>query len=120
MVESRSDNPLYHILILKLISIERPLCLFGLQLLVLVIVLIYLFNTVGCVSHDHVEEAFKSGSMKVLGEIFTVHFTRPQSCEYFIGVVAVLELFVELIGPSSKCDIAIELNQSKSEVADCH
>ena len=120
MVESRSNNSLYHVLILKLISIERPLSLFGLKLLVLIIVLIYLFNTVGCVSHDHVEKAFKSGSMEVLGEIFTVDFTRPQSCEYFIGVVAVLELFIELIGPSSKCDIAIKLNQSKSEVADCH
>ena len=120
MVESRSNNSLYHVLILKLISIERPLSLFGLKLLVLIIVLIYLFNTVGCVSHDHVEKAFKSGSMEVLGEIFTVDFTRPQSCKYFIGVVAVLELFIELIGSSSKCNIAIELNQSKSEVTDCY
>ena len=81
-------------------------------MLELLVVLISLVETVSSVSHDHVEELFEDGSVEVELKVISILVVAPERSENFIGIVAVLKLFIELIGAASDGNAAVEANEA--------
>ena len=70
---------------------ELVVLLFFFELFVLVVVFVGFVETVGGIGHDHVEELFKHGQLKVLSQVGPVDLVVPERSEYFIDVEPVLE-----------------------------
>jgi len=52
----------------------------------------------------------------ILLQIFSEHFVSPQSSEYFISIVAILEFLVKLIGPARIGNTTVEIYEADSEI----
>ena len=83
-----------------------------LEFFVLGVVGIGLVETVGGVSHDHVEELFKNSQLKVFSEVASVDFVGPEGGEDFVDVESVFEFWVKLVGGTGDCNVAVESYQA--------
>lgn len=86
------------------------------QLSILFVVFIRLIKRIVGVDEDHVDKLFEERVFEVEFEVFAKDLIGPEGGEYFIGVVTVLEFFVELVGAACVGDAAIEANEAVGEI----
>lgn len=55
--------------------------------------------------------------MAVVLKVFSENFIGPQSCENLVGVVSILELFIELVRSASVCNATVKSNQPEGKVS---
>ncbi len=119
LIESGWDDHGELFLIFFIFFTELSVFLFLLELFVLGVVGVGLIKTVSGVGHDHIEEFFKDGELKVFGEIGAVYLVVPEGGEDFVDIESVLELGVELMWGASDSNIAVEANESIGEILVC-
>lgn len=120
LLEVGSHDSLAHLLILQVLLREWCLCLLGKELPILLVVLIYFIEAVVGVHQDHVDELLEERSLEVEFQVLAESFIDPESCEYLVGVLPILEFLIELIGPASVGDATVEPDESTGEVGCDH
>lgn len=84
------------------------------------VVLVGLVEGVAGVCQDHVDKFLIERSVEVQFEVLSEILVGPQSGKYFIGVLSVLELLVELVRPASVGNPAVKSYQAKGKVLAYH
>lgn len=86
----------------------------------LLVVLVGLVEGVAGVCQDHVDKFFIERSVEVQFEVLSEILVGPKSGKYFIGVLSVLELLVELVRPASVGYSAVKSYQAKGKILAYH